>query len=86
MHIKESNNDLLIVAGALYVVVIFIGVNSSSTLELVVDVERTVFYRERVAGMYFALPYVLAQVSLISLFHFILDIQTLHLPNIFQAQ
>lgn len=52
MHIGDSSNDFLIVAGALYGAVIFLGVNNSSTVQPVVDVERTVFYRERAAGMY----------------------------------
>lgn len=59
---RDSSNDLFIVAGALYGAVIFLGVNNCSTVQPVVAVERTVFYRERAAGMYSALPYALAQV------------------------
>uniref|UniRef100_A0A0C9RVB8 TSA: Wollemia nobilis Ref_Wollemi_Transcript_11180_4931 transcribed RNA sequence n=1 Tax=Wollemia nobilis TaxID=56998 RepID=A0A0C9RVB8_9CONI len=59
---RDSNTELLIVAGALYGACIFLGVNNCSTVQPVVAVERTVFYRERAAGMYSALPYALAQV------------------------
>ncbi|XP_057834764.2 ABC transporter G family member 36 [Cryptomeria japonica] len=59
---RTTNTDLLIVAGALYGAVIFLGVNNCSTVQPVVAVERTVFYRERAAGMYSALPYALGQV------------------------
>ncbi|CAL0308772.1 unnamed protein product [Lupinus luteus] len=36
--------------------------NNSASVQPVVAVERTVFYRERAAGMYSALPYAIAQV------------------------
>lgn len=48
--------------GSLFAAVLFIGVNNASSVQPVVDVERTVFYREKAAGMYSALPYALAQV------------------------
>ncbi|XP_004506880.1 pleiotropic drug resistance protein 1-like [Cicer arietinum] len=48
--------------GSMYGAVLFIGVQNSSSVQSVVDVERTVFYRERAAGMYSALPYAVAQV------------------------
>ena len=47
----------------LFVVVLFIGVNNASLVAPVVDVERTILYREKEAGMYLALPYVVAQVN-----------------------
>eukprot|EP00271_Cylindrocystis_brebissonii_P020903 TRINITY_DN71_c0_g6_i2.p1 TRINITY_DN71_c0_g6~~TRINITY_DN71_c0_g6_i2.p1 ORF type:complete len:224 (-),score=40.54 TRINITY_DN71_c0_g6_i2:845-1516(-) len=47
--------------GAMYAAVIFLGVNNASTVQPVVAVERTVFYRERAAGMYAPLPYAIAQ-------------------------
>ena len=34
---------------------------NSATIQGVVAIERTVFHRERAAGMYAALPYALAQ-------------------------
>ncbi|EFJ05502.1 hypothetical protein SELMODRAFT_137082 [Selaginella moellendorffii] len=59
---RENQSDLLNVMGAMYGAVIFLGVNNSATVQPVVATERTVFYRERAAGMYSALPYALAQV------------------------
>jgi hypothetical protein len=50
------------IIGALYGSIFFVGVNNCQTVQPVVSVERTVFYRERAAGMYSALPYALAQV------------------------
>ncbi|XP_059069636.1 ABC transporter G family member 35-like [Cryptomeria japonica] len=59
---RDNDTDLFIIAGALYGAVIFLGVTNCSTVQPVVAVERTVFYRERAAGMYSAMPYALAQV------------------------
>jgi ABC-type multidrug transport system permease subunit len=57
---KETN--LISVMGSMYGAVLFIGVNNASTVQPVVAVERTIFYRERAAGMYSAIPYAIAQV------------------------
>ncbi|XP_059641743.1 ABC transporter G family member 42-like isoform X1 [Cornus florida] len=59
---RENSTDLTMIIGAMYVAVLFIGINNCSTVQPVVDTERTVFYRERAAGMYSALPYAMAQV------------------------
>ncbi|KAL8537692.1 hypothetical protein ACS0TY_012730 [Phlomoides rotata] len=59
---KNSDTDLLTIIGAMYASVLFVGINNCSTVQPVVAIERTVFYRERAAGMYSALPYALAQV------------------------
>ncbi|GMH30162.1 hypothetical protein Nepgr_032005 [Nepenthes gracilis] len=56
--------DLLNLLGAMYSAVLFLGATNASTVQAVVDVERTAFYRERAAGMYSALPYALAQVAI----------------------
>ena len=48
--------------GAMYGAVMFVGISNCSTVQPVVAVERTVFYRERAAGMYSALPYAFAHV------------------------
>ncbi|CAH1418949.1 unnamed protein product [Lactuca virosa] len=48
--------------GCLYTSVLFLGIVYASSVQPVVDIERTVFYRERAAGMYSALPYAFAQV------------------------
>ncbi|KAG6519908.1 ABC transporter G family member 42-like [Zingiber officinale] len=59
---REDSNSLRIVIGAMYAAVMFVGVNNCGTVQPLVSIERTVFYRERAAGMYSALPYALAQV------------------------
>lgn len=51
------------VMGALYAAVLFLGVNNASSVQPIVSIERTVFYREKAAGMYSPLAYALAQVS-----------------------
>nr|AOF42830.1 ABCG/PDR subfamily ABC transporter [Petunia x hybrida] len=53
--------DLSNAMGCLYAAVLFIGTQNASSVQPVVAVERTVFYRERAAGMYSALPYAFAQ-------------------------
>lgn len=47
----------------MYAAVLFIGIQNGQTVQPIVDVERTVFYREKAAGMYSALPYAFAQVN-----------------------
>ncbi|XP_019425122.1 PREDICTED: pleiotropic drug resistance protein 1-like [Lupinus angustifolius] len=60
---KTSNRqDLFNAIGSMYTAVLFLGVQNSASVQPVVAVERTVFYRERAAGMYSALPYAIAQV------------------------
>ncbi|KAG6516429.1 hypothetical protein ZIOFF_026894 [Zingiber officinale] len=61
-HKGDNSNSLRIVIGAMYVAVMFVGVTNCATVQPLVAIERTVFYRERAAGMYSALPYALAQV------------------------
>jgi len=41
----------------MYATVLLIGVQNGLTVQPMVEVERTVFYREKAAGMYSALPY-----------------------------
>ncbi|XP_056166149.1 pleiotropic drug resistance protein 1-like isoform X1 [Syzygium oleosum] len=57
-----QSQDLMNVMGSMYAAVVFLGIQNASSVQPVVAVERTVFYRERAAGMYSALPYALAQV------------------------
>ena len=47
----------------MYFAVAFVGFENCITAQSVIAVERTVFYRERAAGMYSAIPYALSQVS-----------------------
>jgi len=50
--------------GSMYAAVLFIGIQNATSVQPVVAIERTVFYRERAAGMYSALPYAFGQVCL----------------------
>lgn len=59
-----KEQDVLNVMGAIYSAVIFLGATNASSVQSVVAIERTVFYRERAAGMYSALPYAFAQVAI----------------------
>lgn len=58
---RDSTQDLFMVMGALYAAVLFLGVNNASSVQPIVSIERTVFYREKAAGMYSPLAYALAQ-------------------------
>ncbi|KAL5228851.1 hypothetical protein ABZP36_017116 [Zizania latifolia] len=57
----ESSQDLFDAMGSMYAAVLFIGVMNCTSVQPVVAVERTVFYRERAAGMYSAFPYAFGQ-------------------------
>ncbi|XP_057840625.2 ABC transporter G family member 36 [Cryptomeria japonica] len=59
---RDNNLDLFNIIGGMYCGVLFIGVMNCQTVQPLVAVERTVFYRERAAGMYSAMSYALAQV------------------------
>ncbi|KAF3496685.1 hypothetical protein DY000_02057617 [Brassica cretica] len=48
--------------GSMYTAVLFLGLQNAASVQPVVNVERTVFYREQAAGMYSAMPYAFAQV------------------------
>ncbi|XP_050286364.1 pleiotropic drug resistance protein 1-like [Quercus robur] len=60
----KRQQDLFNAMGSMYAAVLFLGVQNASSVQPVVAVERTVFYRERAAGMYSALPYAFAQVTI----------------------
>ncbi|XP_024968958.1 ABC transporter G family member 35-like isoform X4 [Cynara cardunculus var. scolymus] len=59
---RESSNNLTTIIGATFTGVFFVGMNNCQTVHPVIATERTVFYRERAAGMYSTLPYAMAQV------------------------
>ncbi|GKV37528.1 hypothetical protein SLEP1_g45550 [Rubroshorea leprosula] len=59
-----KQQDLMNLFGAMYCAVLFLGATNASAVQPVVSIERTVFYRERAAGMYSALPYAFAQVAI----------------------
>ncbi|KAL8113884.1 hypothetical protein AgCh_020969 [Apium graveolens] len=58
----ETRQDLFNAMGSMYAACLFLGVQNAASVQPVVAVERTVFYRERAAGMYSALPYAFSQV------------------------
>lgn len=60
--LRSKQQDLFNLLGATYSAVLFLGGSNASAVQPVVTVERTVFYRERAAGMYSELPYAFAQV------------------------
>ena len=60
---REKLQDLLNIMGGMFAAVCFLGATNASAVQAVVAIERTVFYREKAAGMYSALPYAFAQVS-----------------------
>ncbi|XP_050236360.1 ABC transporter G family member 31 [Mercurialis annua] len=58
---RDTTQDLFVVMGALYSACMFLGVNNASSVQPIVSIERTVFYREKAAGMYSPLAYAGAQ-------------------------
>ncbi|CAM8960284.1 hypothetical protein QQ045_005472 [Rhodiola kirilowii] len=61
---RETQRDILNAMGSMYAAVLFIGVTNATAVQPVVSIERFVSYRERAAGMYSALPFAFAQVSI----------------------
>ncbi|KAF7152498.1 hypothetical protein RHSIM_Rhsim01G0071700 [Rhododendron simsii] len=59
---RTKQQDLMNLLGAMYAAVIFLGATNASSVQSIVAIERTVFYRESAAGMYSELPYAFAQV------------------------
>ncbi|KAM0889290.1 hypothetical protein ACQ4PT_027845 [Festuca glaucescens] len=59
----ETQQDFKNLLGATYAAVFFLGATNSITVQPVVSIERTVFYREKAAGMYSPLAYAFAQTS-----------------------
>lgn len=60
---RRKQQNLLNAMGSMYAAVPFIGVQNASSVQPVVAIEITVFYRERATGMYSAFPYTFAQVT-----------------------
>jgi hypothetical protein len=58
----------------MFAAIIFLGFSNAVSVQPVVEVERTVFYREKAAGMYSALPYAIAQVVYRYILILILDL------------
>ncbi|KAF3447187.1 hypothetical protein FNV43_RR12367 [Rhamnella rubrinervis] len=59
---RQRQQDILNQIGSMYIAVLFLGFQNTVAVQPVVSVERSVFYRERAAGMYSALPYAFGQV------------------------
>ncbi|KAJ3670857.1 hypothetical protein LUZ60_008283 [Juncus effusus] len=59
---RSKNQDLFNAMGSMHGSVLFLGIQNASSIQPVVSVERTVFYREKAAGMYSAFPYAFGQV------------------------
>lgn len=59
---RETQQDIFNAMGSMYVAVVFLGIQNAGSVQPVVAIERIVFYRERAAGMYSALPYAFGQV------------------------
>ncbi|XP_059287192.1 pleiotropic drug resistance protein 1-like [Lycium ferocissimum] len=57
-----KSQDLFNAMGSMYAPVFFIGFKNAASVMPVVAIERTVFYRERAAGMYSGIPYAFGQV------------------------
>ncbi|PHT67077.1 Pleiotropic drug resistance protein 1 [Capsicum annuum] len=57
----DKSLDLFNAMGSMYAPVFFIGFQNTASVMPVVAVERTVFYRERAAGMYSAIPFAFGQ-------------------------
>ncbi|XP_025811385.1 ABC transporter G family member 36-like isoform X2 [Panicum hallii] len=60
--VREKPQDLFNAMGSMYAAILTIGVLNAASVQPVVSVERTAFYRERAAGMYSAFPYAFGQV------------------------
>lgn len=60
----HKEQDLLNLLGGIFCAVLFLGATNATTVQPVVAIERTVFYREKAAGMYSPLSYAFAQVGI----------------------
>ncbi|KAL0785746.1 hypothetical protein Bca101_001992 [Brassica carinata] len=59
----EKEQDLNNFFGAMYAAVLFLGATNAAAVQPVIAIERTVFYREKAAGMYSAIPYAISKVA-----------------------
>ncbi|KAH9609740.1 hypothetical protein KSS87_012730, partial [Heliosperma pusillum] len=58
---RDSSINIVTIMGALFSSCIFLGSSNASSVQPVVSIERTVFYREKAAGMYTPFAYAAAQ-------------------------
>lgn len=60
---RKKQQDVWDLLGAMYTAVMFLGTQNTMGVQPIVDIERTVLYRERAAGMYSTLTYAISQVQ-----------------------
>ncbi|RZB48334.1 Pleiotropic drug resistance protein 1 [Glycine soja] len=78
----KKQQDLFNAMGSMYAAVLLLGIKNSNSAQPLVAVERTVFYREKAAGMYSALAYAFAQaMSNFSDLHIFLQV-VVELPHV----
>lgn len=65
---RTTQGGLTNVLGALYATTLFFSIINATVIQPVVFAERAVSYRERAAGTYSVLPWVLALVSIAAAF------------------
>ncbi|PKA67166.1 ABC transporter G family member 39 [Apostasia shenzhenica] len=65
----DKQQDVLNLIGAIYAAVFFHGAANANTVQPVVAIERTVFYRERAAGMFSPFAYTFAQLSIEAIYN-----------------
>ncbi|KAL5155497.1 ABC transporter G family member 39 [Glycine soja] len=65
----HKQQDLMNLLGGMYAAMLFLGAMNASSVQPVVAIERTIFYRERAAGMYSALPYAFGQVAIEAIYN-----------------
>ncbi|GAU11042.1 hypothetical protein TSUD_113350 [Trifolium subterraneum] len=58
----RRKQDLFNAIGSMYNAILFLGTQNANSVQPVVAIERSVFYRERAARMYSAIPYAISQV------------------------
>ncbi|KAL2898951.1 ABC transporter G family member 31 [Bienertia sinuspersici] len=58
---RNSIINIITIMGALHSACLFLGVSNASSVQPVVSIERSVFYREKAAGLYSPLAYAAAQ-------------------------
>ncbi|XVF88456.1 hypothetical protein PTKIN_Ptkin19aG0052900 [Pterospermum kingtungense] len=61
---RRTRQDIFNAMGAMYTAITFMGMLSGASIRQFIIAERTVFYRERAAGIYSALVYAIAQVAI----------------------
>ncbi|CAM0949280.1 unnamed protein product [Alopecurus aequalis] len=61
---RTKHQDLFNSMGSMYSAVLLLGILNAQAVQPVISMERIVFYKQRAAGMYSALPYTFAQVAI----------------------